>query len=91
MALYVKYTYNKEKHRWDVSMAKNTGVKLEKCPICGANAMICEWDGIGWVGCPAEVSSLAIPTKRHTSIIYSGKWNRRRSEAVKLWNEKVYQ
>lgn len=88
MAEYIKEDINYNKPEMNAVIHKDYGEKLRPCPVCGLDGVIYEVAGIGFVGCPLSIS-IAFSRFRHPNIGYSDRAGRRKSEAVKLWNERM--
>ena len=61
-------------------LKKVYGGTLKDCPLCGAPAVITEWNGIGDIHCRYNDNGDC------PSIHYSGKWCITKAKAIRIWN-----
>ena len=83
MSKYIKHEINYDHPELDKVTVKEYGVDLGKCPACGLDAVIVEYSGIGWVGCP--LSHMIYYGNRHPCTGYNGKTCTRKPIAVSRW------
>lgn len=88
MSKYIRHNICYSDENKDMILeVKEYGVDLGKCPGCGLDAVIVEYSGIGWVGCP--LSHMIVRSGQHPSQGYSGKICRRKSKAVERWMHQI--